>query len=166
MIISIIAALDQNRGIGIGNQIPWHLPADLKRFKRITLGHHLIMGSKTYLSIGKPLPGRQMIALSRNPEFQAGGCFKVGSLEDALEYARSAGEKEVFIAGGGEVFRDALTLADRLYLTYVETSAEADTYFPRFDEANWTVICQQVFPADDHNPLTHTFKILVRKVSE
>lgn len=164
MMISIIAALDQNRGIGKDNQLPWHLPADLRRFKRITLGHHLLLGRKTFQSIGKPLPGREMIVLSRDAEFQPEGCQVCSSLEQALLLAERAGEKELFVIGGGEIFREALPLADKLYLTVVHARTEADTHFPALTESDWTVICQQDFPEDGQNSLGHTFQILVRVV--
>jgi dihydrofolate reductase len=162
MIISIITAMDQERGIGIENQMPWHLPLDLKRFKKITLGHYLILGRKTFQSIGKPLPGRQMIILSRNPAFTAKGCEVSGSFSEALQIAEAAGEQEVFVVGGGEIYQEALTLVDRLYLTTVDTVAEADTYFPPLDLKAWSEICQHHFPADDQNPISHTFRYLVR----
>lgn len=163
MIISIIAAMDERQGIGIDNKMPWHLPADLKRFKKITMGHHLIMGRKTYQSIGNPLPGRTMIILSRNPDFTAEGCLVSRSLTEALERARDAGEKEIFIVGGGEVYREALSSVDRLYLSFVHTSQPADTHFPQFEESDWSLICEGEFPVDESNPLAHTFKQYVRK---
>ena len=163
MIISIIAAMDQDRGIGIDNKMPWHLPIDLMRFKRITMGHHLILGRKTFQSIGGPLPGRQMIVLSRNPEFKAAGCLVSRSFDEALQLAEAAGEKEVFVVGGGEIYLEALPLIDRMYLTLVDTKAESDTHFPQFDQENWEVICEQDFAEDSKNPLTHTFRYLVRK---
>ncbi|MFN2281917.1 MAG: dihydrofolate reductase, partial [Anaerolineales bacterium] len=100
MIVSLIAALDENDGIGFQNSIPWHLPSDLARFKKLTMGHHLILGRKTYLSIGKPLPGRVMIVLSRNPDFKPDGILRVNSLSEALDLAIGRGEKEVFVVGG------------------------------------------------------------------
>lgn len=163
MIISIIAAMDERQGIGIDNKMPWHLPADLKRFKKITMGHHLIMGRKTYQSIGNPLPGRTMIILSRNPDFTAEGCLVSRSLTEALERARDAGENEIFIVGGGEVYREALSSVDRLYLSFVHTSQPADTHFPQFEESDWSLICEGEFPVDESNPLAHTFKQYVRK---
>ena len=163
MIISIIAALDRNRGIGIENKMPWHLPFDLKRFKKITMGHHLILGRKTYQSIGHPLPGRQMIILSRNPEFEVEGCIVSGSIDEALQLADAAGEAEVFVVGGGEVYKNALSIADRLYLSFVDTVADADTHFPTLNQADWSVICEQDFPKDERNPLSHMFKYMVRK---
>lgn len=162
MIISIIAAMDENNGIGIDNKMPWHLPTDLMRFKKITMGHHLILGRKTFQSIGGPLPGRQMIVLSRNPEFKAAGCLVSRSLDEALQLAEAAGEKEVFVVGGGEIYHEALPLVDRMYLTLVDTKAESDTNFPQFDRKNWEVICEQDFPEDSKNPLAHTFRYLVQ----
>ena len=163
MIISIIAAHDRERGIGIDNKMPWHIPIDLKRFKRITMGHHLILGRKTFQSIGGPLPGRQMIILSRNPDFEAEGCLISRSFDDALQLADAAGEAEVFVIGGGEVYKNALPIVDRLYLSFVDTVAEADTHFPRLNPDDWSVICEQEFPVDEINPLPHTFKYMVRK---
>jgi dihydrofolate reductase len=163
MIISIIAAMDKVRGIGIDNKMPWHLSTDLKRFKKITMGHHLILGRKTYQSIGAPLPGRQMIILSRNPEFKAEGCLVCRSFDEALQVSDDAGEKEVFVVGGGEIYQAALPRVERMYLSLVDTIAESDTQFPPFDQASWTVICEQDFPQDEENPLAHTFRYLVRK---
>lgn len=163
MIISIIVAVDENGGIGFENQIPWHLPADLARFKKLTMGHHLLLGRKTYESIGSALPGRQMIILTRNPEFKAPDCLTAETIDDALKNAEKAGEKEVFIIGGAEIYREALPLADHLYLTLVHTSVEADTYFPEFEELDWSQVCSQDLPADEKNPLATTFKHLVKK---
>ena len=163
MIISIIAAVDEKGGIGFENQIPWHLPADLARFKILTMGHHLLLGRKTYQSIGSALPGRQMIILTRNAEFKAPGCITAATVNNALTLVEKTGEKEVFIIGGAEIYREALPLADHLYLTVVYTSAEADTYFPKFEESDWSLVCLQEIPADDKNSLTHTFEHLVRR---
>lgn len=163
MMISLIAALDENDGIGIQNKIPWHLPADLARFKKLTMGHHLILGRRTFQSIGKPLPGREMIVLSRNSDYSPDGCLRASSLSEALDLARGKGEKEVFVVGGGEVYREALEFADRFYLTRVHTTVEADTRFPEWGEENWEAICTQQFPKDDRNPYGTTFSCLIRK---
>ena len=163
MIISIIVAMDENRGIGFENRIPWHLPTDLARFKKLTMGHHLLVGRKTYESIGSALPGRQMIILTRNPEFTAQDCIMAETLDEALILAEKRGEKEVFIIGGAEVYREALHRADHLYLTVVHTSAEADVYFPEIDGSNWSQICEQDITADEKNSLATTFKHLVRR---
>lgn len=165
MILSIIAAVDQKGGIGLKNQIPWHLPGDLIRFKKITLGHHLILGRKTYQSIGNPLPGRTMIVLSSNPDFSLQGSLTASSLLEALELARSREEKEVFVIGGGEIYRQALPLADRMYLTRVHASQQADTWFPDWNQEDWEMICSQEVPADKDNPYRSTFQYLVRKKS-
>ena len=163
MIISIIAAMDENRGIGMNNQLPWHLPADLIRFKRLTMGHHMLVGRKTFQSIGSPLPGRQMVILTRNQDFQAPGCLRAASLEEGLSLARDAGEKEIFVIGGSEVYQEALPMADHLYLTVVHKKAEVDTFFPEFDEAEWLEVCSQDVSADEKNSLPTTFKHFVRR---
>jgi dihydrofolate reductase len=165
MIVSIIAALDEGGGIGFENQIPWHLPGDLSRFKKLTMGHHLILGRKTYQSIGKPLPGRKMIVLSRNPEYELADGQVASSLQDALEMAGDAGESEAFVIGGGELYQVALPLAERMYLTHVHTTIQADVFFPAFDSDNWLKICEQVFPGDQANPIAYTFTYLIRKIS-
>ncbi|MBM4148041.1 MAG: dihydrofolate reductase [Lentisphaerae bacterium] len=128
--ISIICAMGRNRGIGVGNRLPWRLPEDLKRFKRLTMGHTLVMGRKTFESIGRPLPGRRNIVISRNPGFRAAGCDMAASLQEALS---AAGPGEVFVIGGAEVYRSALPLAQRLYLTLVEDEPAADTFFPEYE---------------------------------
>lgn len=162
MIISIIAAMDENGGIGFENEIPWHLPADLARFKKLTMGHHLLAGRKTYESIGSALPGRQMIVLTRNQDFKAPDCLLAASVNDAISMAEAAGEDELFIIGGAEIYQDTLPLATHLYLTVVHTRAEVDTYFPEFEESEWSQFCSQEIPADEKNVLATTFKHLVR----
>ncbi|HMV49084.1 MAG TPA: dihydrofolate reductase [Blastocatellia bacterium] len=166
MIISLLAALDRRRGIGINNQLPWRLSADLKNFRALTLGHHLVVGRKTYESIGKPLPGRQMIVVTRDRDFQVEDCFIRHSIEEAISLARQRGENEVFVCGGAEIYAQTIGLADRLYLTLVDAEVEADTFFPEFDEKDW---CEQelVFhPADEKNQFPFTFKVLVRNAYE
>jgi len=120
LIVSLIAAMDKRYGIGRRNQLPWRLSADLKRFRELTMGHHIIVGRKTYDSIGKPLPGRQMIIVTRNPGFRADGCLICHSVDEAIALARSRGESEIFICGGAEIYNQSLVLADRLYLTFVD----------------------------------------------
>lgn len=164
MILSLIAALDERGGIGFENRIPWHLPGDLARFKKLTMGHTLILGRKTYLSIGNPLPGREMIVLSRNPEYHLEEAPVVQSLEEALQMARDGGENEVFVIGGADIYRLALPLADRMYLTRLHITSQADVYFPDFDAEEWVTICEQGFPADQANPIACTFSCLVRKI--
>lgn len=163
MIISLIVAMDEERGIGLEGDLPWRLSQDLKHFKRVTMGHHLLMGRKTFLSIGGPLPGRTMIVLSRNPDFQAKGCLVVHSLDRALEVAGSRGETEIFVIGGESVFRQALPLADRLYMTRVHTRVEADTYFPAFDPTSWELVSETHYEEDRKNEYPFTIKTYHRR---
>ncbi len=163
MIISLIAAMDRRRGIGVGNQLPWRLSADLKRFRELTMGHHIVVGRKTFESIGKPLPGRQMIIITRDREFQAEGCFIRHTVEEAISSAKQHGENEVFICGGAEIYNQTIALADRLYLTLVDAEVAADTFFPEFDESEWTEQEPVFHPTDEKNQFPFTFKLLVRK---
>ncbi|MFL7891826.1 MAG: dihydrofolate reductase [Anaerolineales bacterium] len=163
MIISLIVAMDQNQGIGFEGQLAWHLPADLKRFKSLTMGHHLIMGRKTYESIGSPLPGRTMIIVTRNPVYQPEGCMVAHSIDTALDFARMGSDNEAFIIGGGDLFAQTIDLADRIYLTQVHASLPADVYFPDYSELDWREIETEFNPADEKNQYAVTFKVLVRK---
>src|SRR6266508_3978896 len=123
--------MDRKRGIGVDNKLPWRLSADLKRFRELTMGHHVIVGRKTFESIGKPLPGRQMIVVTHNSEFKAEGCIIAASVQAALTVAQERGETEVFVIGGAEIYSQTLEIADRLYLTQVHAHVTADTFFPR-----------------------------------
>jgi dihydrofolate reductase len=163
VIISLIAAMDNRRGIGRDNQLPWRLSADLKRFRELTMGHHIIVGRKTFESIGKPLPGRQMIIVTRDRSFQFDGCLVCHSLEEAFEIARSRGESEVFVCGGAEIYSQSLALAGWLCLTFVDAETEADTFFPDFDQQDWIEQESIFHPADEKNQYPSTFKLLVRK---
>jgi dihydrofolate reductase len=165
MILSIIVALNEQGGIGFENRMPWHLPEDLSRFKKLTMGHHLILGRKTYQSIGKPLPGRMMIVLSRDPDFSPDESQVAASLEDGLQLARDGGEKEVFVVGGAEIYELALPIADKMYLTQVHTTSRADVFFPNYDPDDWLEVCQQEFPSDQSNSFGHSFTCLIRKIS-
>ncbi len=163
MRISLIAALDRQRGIGKDNQLPWRLPADLKRFRELTTGHHLIVGRKTYESIGKPLPGRTMIIVTRQPDFQAEGSLVVDSVAAALALAESRTETEVFVIGGAEIYAQTLAQADRLYLTFVDAEVAADTFFPTFAEDNWQEVERSAHAADEKNQYTFTFVTLSKR---
>lgn len=163
MRISIIVAMDENNGIGYGNILPWVLPADLRRFKTLTIGHHLVMGRVTFQSIGKPLPGRVNMIVTRNLNFSAECCLITHSLDQAFEIARANNEKEVFIIGGGEIYAQALHLTDRIYLTRVHTETNADVYFPELDDSDWVEISSQYFPPDEDNRFPTTFKILEKR---
>ena len=162
MLISIIAAMGRNRAIGYKNTLPWRLPTDLQRFKQLTLGHHMIMGRKTFESIGRPLPGRTSIIITRQKDFQAEGCLIAYSLDAAIELAKSRGEQEAFIIGGAEIYAQALSKADKMYLTMVEAEPEADAFFPEFDENLWEKISEEIVAANEKNQYATcflTFKI-------
>lgn len=161
MLVSIIAAMDRNRLIGNKNQLPWHLPADLAHFKKVTMGKPIIMGRKTYESIGRPLPGRSNIVLTRSPDFHAEGVLMANTLQQALDFA--AGEDEVMIIGGSSIYELALPGADRLYMTYVENSCEGDAWFPEFDIEQWTIVASEQHTADEKNPSDYRFVTYARK---
>ena len=137
MIISIIAAMDRNRLIGNNNELPWHLPADLAHFKKITLNKPILMGRKTYESIGRPLPGRQNIVLTRKADLEIEGVTVVTSLEAAIEICE--GIDEVMVIGGGTIYELVIPQAQRMYLSYVDGEFEGDAWFPDFDESQWDI---------------------------
>lgn len=147
--LSIVVALTENNVIGNGNVLPWRMSDDLKRVKALTMGHHLIMGRKTYESIGRPLPGRTTIIITRQKGFKAEGCIVVSSLKEAIQAA--AHDSEAFVFGGGEIFHQALPLADRMYLTRIHTTISGDTHFPEIDSKEWKLIDQKEFTADEKN---------------
>lgn len=163
MHISLLVAFDQNRGIGKANRIPWRLSADLKNFKALTMDHHLIVGRKTAESIGRPLPGRAGVLITRAGDYTLSGWETVHTLEDALSLARTHGETEAFIGGGAEIYALSLPLADRIYLTRVHAAVEADTFFPPFDESNWEVSETWEHPADEKNEFPFTYEVLRRR---
>lgn len=158
--LSIIAALAQNRVIGIDNALPWRLPADLAHFKALTLGHHIIMGRKTWDSLGRPLPGRTSVVVTRDPAFAAPGCVVAYSLAEAVTLC--AGDSEAFFIGGAELYRQALALADRMYLTEVRVEAAGDAWFPEFDRARWRETARTPCKADERNPHDYDFVVLER----
>jgi Dihydrofolate reductase len=162
MLISLIVAMAKNRVIGRGNQMPWHLPADLRHFKNVTFGKPVIMGRKTFESIGRPLPGRRNIVISRNSDWQADGVERVESLQAALERVNK--EAEVMIIGGGQLYQEALPLADRLYLTQIElTVDDADTWFPDYSVFHWEQVAEDKHQADEKNPYAYCFATLKRR---
>ncbi|MFW5888360.1 MAG: dihydrofolate reductase [Patescibacteria group bacterium] len=132
--ISIIAIIGKNRELGKDNKLLWDMPEDMKRFKELTQGHAVIMGRKTYESIGKKLEGRNNIVITENKNYEAKGCTVVCSIKKAIEYAQEMDREEVFIIGGAQIYEQALPYADKLYLTVVDKEAEADTYFPEYSE--------------------------------
>lgn len=164
MIISLLVAMDENMGIGKNNQLPWHLSEDLKRFKALTMDHHIVMGRKTYDSIGRSLPGRTMIVVTRNPEYTAdNGVLITNSLPEALELAEKSGENEVFVVGGAEIFSQTLPIANKIYLTRVHAHVDADVFFPSFDQGTWTELESFWIDADDKNDYAMTFKVMIKK---
>ena len=161
MIISIIAAMDTNRLIGNDNQLPWHLPADFAHFKSVTMGKPIIMGRKTFESIGKPLPGRENIVLSRNPDTCFEGVTCVASFEEAVAAVPDA--EEIMIIGGSTIYEMLLPEVHRLYLTYVDAEFEGDAWFPEVDENQWFEKESVVRPADEKNRYDCRFVTLEKK---
>jgi dihydrofolate reductase len=164
VIISLIVAMDEKRGIGKAGKLPWRLSSDLKRFRELTMGHHIIVGRKTFESIGNALPGRQMIVVTRDKSLKPDGCFVARSVDAALALAQERGETEVFVCGGAEIYSQTLDLADRLYLTQVHAEVDADTFFPEWTQDDWTETQSAFQPADEKNQYPFTFKLLERKM--
>ncbi len=157
MRIALIVAMSENGVIGRGGDLPWHLSADLKRFKKITLGHTLIMGRKTFESIGRPLPRRRSLVLSRDPAYRAPGAEVAGSLEQAL--AMAASEPRVFVIGGAAVFAEALPITGRLYLTRVHAEVEGDVFFPELDLDSWHLASEERSEADAKHAYAFSFRV-------
>ncbi len=166
MKVSIIAAMAENGVIGRGGQLPWRLSADLKRFKRLTMGHTVIMGRKTWESIGRPLPGRRMIVVTRQAGYRAEGIEVVGSFDEALAMAQSAGAEEVFVIGGAEIYRLALPRADRLYMTLVLAEVEGDAKFPLIDWDMWARADSESHESDAENEYPSLFYTFERCEAE
>lgn len=158
--ITIIAAIAENNALGKDNQLIWHLPADLKRFKKVTLNHHIIMGRKTFESLGRPLPNRTTIIISRNTNFKADGCIIVNSLQQALEAAKE--DKNPFILGGAEIYKQAIEIADKLDLTFVHHQFKADAFFPEIDKTIWEETSREDFKADKNNNYNYSFVTYIR----
>lgn len=160
MVLSIIVAAAENGVIGRDNGLIWHLPADLKHFKTITTGHTILMGRRTFESIGKALPNRRNIVITRNPDYRAEGCELAGSVDEALKMTE--GEEEVFITGGGPIYKETWNRADRLYLTVVHTEVEGDTKIPAVSPECWKEVSRESHKADDKNEFDYTFVNYVR----
>lgn len=143
--------------------MPWHLPADLAHFKRVTLGKPVLMGRKTFESIGRPLPGRRNLVISRNPGYQAEGIEVVDSVEVALALLVSSAVEELMVIGGGHLYAEMLPSADRLYLTQIDLAVEGDTRFPAFDDGQWQRIDCESHPADEKNPHPYSFETWQRR---
>lgn len=163
MQIALVVAAAENNVIGKDNQLLWRLPNDMKFFKNTTWGLPVIMGRKTFESLGKPLAGRTNIVITRQPDWQAPGAIVVNSLEKALEAAAGTDAKEASVIGGGEIYAQALPIAQRLYLTRVHTSLEGDTWFPEFSESEWELLSNLDFPADEKHAYAYSFQVWGRR---
>lgn len=159
--ITIIAAIAKNNALGKDNQLIWYLPADLKRFKKVTLGHHIIMGRKTFESLGKPLPNRTTIIITRNKNYTQHGCIVVNSLNEAVEAAKE--DDNPYILGGAEIYKQALNIADKLDLTFVHQNFEADVFFPEIDFNIWKEASREDFKSDEKNKFNYSFVTYLRK---
>ena len=166
MDVSLIAAVDENFGIGYQNHLPWHLPKEYALFKRITQYHHILMGSRTFESLGKPLPKRTHIVISRRRDYPLPeGCFLVSSLEEGLQIARERAEKEAFVIGGSQIYSLALPYADWLYISFIHAAFEVDAYFPQLNWGEWVLKEEQYYPSDEKNAYSFTFRKYRRKTS-
>jgi dihydrofolate reductase len=159
--ITVIAAVAENNALGKENQLLWHLPDDFKRFKTLTSGHYIIMGRKTFESFPKPLPNRTHVIISRQTNYQPEGCIVVNSLVQAIEACPKT--EEVFIIGGGEIYRQSIEVADKLDLTKVHATFEADTYFPEVDLSQWRLVFEEYHPKDERHDFAFTFQTYFRK---
>jgi len=160
MHVSFVVAMDRNRVIGLNQGLPWHLPRDLRRFEALTLGKVVLMGRRTHEAIGRPLPGRRNLVLTRAPGYATPGCEVVHSLEEAL--ARAAESGELMVIGGAEIFRQLLSRATRLYLTEIDAAVDGDTWFPDLDRSEWREVEREDVPADERNPYPLSFVTLER----
>ncbi|HEX2474424.1 MAG TPA: dihydrofolate reductase [Lacipirellulaceae bacterium] len=167
MLVSIIAAVAENGVIGRDGKLPWHLSADLRRFKQLTMGHTVIMGRRTWESIGRSLPGRRMIVISRQPDYhvEVASVDVATSLDGALALARAAGDDEAFIIGGGALYREALPQVDRLYYTAVRADVPGDAYFPDVEWSQWRLIESHEHVANEVNDFATDFEIYHRRAS-
>lgn len=159
--LSFLVAADEGNVIGKNNQLPWHLPNDLKYFKNLTWGLPVVMGRKTYESIGKPLPGRTNIVITRNMEYGAAGIQVVHTIAEALQVAQQKGAKEIFVIGGAEIFNSIFEQAHRIYLTRIHHRFEGDVFFPQLNEG-WQLVKEQPCTADEKNAYAHTFQVWER----
>ena len=166
MKISAIVAIAKNNVIGKDNDIPWYLPADLKYFKKTTLNHHIIMGRNCYDSIGKPLPKRSNVILSRNPFFIVSNCYVASSMKEALQVAADNGEDEAFIIGGAQIYNQSMDYWDKLYLTEVDLEVEGDTFFPKLNMDKWELISEEAHQADAKMNIIIRLKCTIEKNDE
>lgn len=159
--LSIIAAMDKNRVLGLKNDIPWHIPHDLKRFKKITSGHTVIMGRKTFESLPGPLPKRRNVIITSRKDYIAPGIEVVKSIEDAIRIADK--NQENFVVGGADIYEQFLPFADKLYLTHIDAEFEGDIYFPEIDYSNWKLVEEEYHVTDDEKKIPFSYKTYVRR---
>lgn len=159
--ISLIWAMGRNRVIGKNNSLPWHIPADFAYFKKVTMGHTVIMGWRTFESIGRPLRGRRNVIITRNKDYRAEGCIICHSVEEALEFAKN---EEVFVIGGADIYSSFLPYADRLYITLIEEDFEGDAYFPQIDFSKWQIVFKTAGEKNEKNPYTYWFIVYEKKL--
>lgn len=160
--ISLLVAMDQKRTIGKNNDLPWHLPADLAYFKRVTMGHPIVMGRKTHESIGRALPGRPNIIITKDKNYSAQGCRVIHSIEE-IKGIEEKMEDEIFVIGGAQIFKETVQFADLLYITLIEKTFEGDTFFPEINKAEWELVLKEKGIKDERNPYDYFFLIYKRK---
>jgi dihydrofolate reductase len=160
--VGIVVAVSENNVIGKDNQLVWHLPADLKHFKNTTMGHPILMGRKTFESIGKPLPGRKSIVITRQEDYKAEGCLIAHTVQEAIEKAKEL-DDQVYIIGGAEVYKQALPYVDTIELTKIHHSFDGDTYFPAIKDEEWKIEAKEEHFPDDKNKYSYSFITLTRK---
>lgn len=163
MIISLVVAAAENNAIGKNNQLLWHLPNDLKFFKNLTWGMVVVMGRKTYEAVDKPLPGRVNIVITRQEDWKKEGTITASDFSEALTIAEETHFKEVFVIGGGEIYKQAMTIADKIYITRVHANLEGDTFFPVINEAEWKLVSNEDFEKDAKHQYSYSFQLWERK---
>lgn len=161
--ISLVVAAASNNVIGKGGRMPWHLPNDMKHFKNVTWGMPVVMGRKTFESLGKPLAGRKNIVITRQGDWKAEGAVIVNNINDALFLAGETDAREVMVIGGGEIYKTIFDKANRIYLTRVEAEPEGDTFFPAIDPVKWQLVSQKNYEADEKNHFNHSFQVWERR---
>ena len=159
MTISLVVAASENNAIGKNNQLIWHLPNDLKFFKNTTWGFPVIMGRKSFESVNKPLPGRTNIVITTNPDWKVETVIVVKNLKDAIQKAAETNSKQIFIIGGGEIYKQSMDIADSIYITRVHADLEGDTFFPEIDKSKWKLTSNQDFEADEKHAYSYGFQI-------
>ncbi len=157
---SVIVAMDKNRVIGSDNKLPWRLPAELAYFKKVTMGHPIIMGRKTHESIGRPLPGRENIVLTRDEDYSSQGCSVVHSVDEARKLV---GQREAFVIGGAEILKLFFPYVEKLYITWIDHEFAGDTYFPPIHDEEWQLISSEDGLTDEKNPYRYEFRIYIKK---